>query len=150
MRTWASGVSIVTAHHDGVDHGLTVSSFASVSLDPPQVLAVVAKVRRTLPLLQQSGAFAVCILAADQISISNRFASSDTEFTNRFEGLEVFRAETGAPIIAGSLAWLDCSVVDTWDVGNNIIFLGQVLAGGAREGAPLLYWDRNYRQLKDQ
>lgn len=148
MRTWATGVTIVTTHHNGHDHGLTVSAFSSVSVEPPQVLVVIAKSSRTLEPLQASGIFAVNVLTHEQLPISNRFASRDTDAADRFERLDVLRSVTGAPIIKGCLAYLDCRVTGTLDADNNVIFLGQVVAGEVFGGQPLLYWDRNYRQLK--
>lgn len=150
MRKWPSGVSVVTVHHLGVSHGMTVSSLVSVSLDPPAVLVSLERGTRTHDLIQSAGIFAVTILSADQRAISERFASSGTEADDRFAGLERHTLVTGAPLIAGGLAFLDCRVIAAHPSGLNTLFIGQVLAAQPGvDGQPLLYFDRQYRQLQE-
>jgi flavin reductase (DIM6/NTAB) family NADH-FMN oxidoreductase RutF len=150
MRKWPSGVSVVTVRHLGVSHGMTVGSLVSVSLDPPAVLVSLERGTRTHELIQAAGIFAVTILSADQRLVSERFASSGTEAEDRFAGLETHNLVTGAPLLAGGLAFLDCRVVAAHPSGMNTLFIGEVLAArSGREGGPLLYFDRQYRQLQD-
>jgi flavin reductase (DIM6/NTAB) family NADH-FMN oxidoreductase RutF len=148
MRRWGSGVTIVSSLAAGVQHGMTVSSFTSVSLTPPLVLVSLEQATRTYRLVKQSGIFGVCILADHQQEISDRFAGRQTEDTDRFEGLETFTLNTGAPFLTGSLACLDCRVVTSFEAGNHTLFIGEVLAVKIGKAAhPLLYFNRSYRRL---
>ena len=112
-------------------HGMTVSDFAGVSLDPPLVLVCADKKSNTLPLIEAGRNFSVNLLAAGQEALSNRFASKEHEWT-RFEGLACGRGATGAPLIPGALASLDCRVVALHDAGDHVIVVGQVEAVRSR------------------
>ena len=148
MRHWATGVTIVTAAHAGVQHGMTVSSFTSVSLEPPLALVALERTTRTHALVAASGAFGVCILRAGQEELSNHFAGHDTEQADRFAGLQINPGVTGAPLLADCLAALECRVVAAHPAGTHTVFVGQVVA--ARPGAenePLIYTNRGYHRL---
>lgn len=150
MRAWASGVTVVTAAHDGVRHGMTVSSFTSVSLDPPLVLVSLQTATRTHALVERSGHFGVTILSAAQAGLSDRFAGRVPDAEDRLAGLETETLVSGAPLLAGGLAQLDCRVRQAIPAGGNTLFLGEVL--GLRVGEtrrPLVYFDRGYRELKE-
>lgn len=150
MRTWTSGVAIVTAEFEGQQHGMTVSSFTSISLDPPLVVISLQKTSRTREMVARAGAFGVTILAADQLGLSERFANRPPGSGHGLEGLETERLETGAPFIKGGLAWLDCRVSQVVPVGMNSLFIGEVVAVRVDErGAPLIYHDRTYHQLQE-
>lgn len=150
MRNWSTGVTIVTVNHKGFQHGMTVSSFTSISLTPATVLISLERDARTHDLLLESGYFGVTILTAGQQAVSERFAGENTEFEDRFAGLETFTLVSGVPFIEGGLAFFDCRVIQTYALTTNTLFLGEVLA--VREGAagpPLLYYNRQYRRLQD-
>ena len=149
MRTWATGVTVVSTELEGVRHGMTVSSFTSVSLDPPLVLVSLERGTQTHRLLEQSGHFAVTVLGEGQQSISDRFAGRQTDGEERFAGLETFTMVSGAPLICGGLSYFDCRVISTYPAGTHTVFMGEVLAvqGGDESAAPLLYHDRDYHQL---
>jgi flavin reductase (DIM6/NTAB) family NADH-FMN oxidoreductase RutF len=150
MRQWATGVTIVTVLHEGRRHGMTVSSFTSVSLDPPLVLVSLERVTNTHRLVQAAGTFGITILDQSKQEISDRFAGRITEFTDRFAGLETFTLVSGAPLLAhGALAWFDCRVVVTYQAGNHTVFIAEVLAVklNANGGKPLIYFNRDYRRL---
>lgn len=151
MRQWTSGVTIVSADHDQIRHGMTVSSFASVSLEPPLVLVSLEQGTRTHGLITQSGSYGVTVLAGDQQEISDRFAGRDTETDNRFGGLDTHTLVTGSPFIDGYLACLDCRVVAQALYGNQTIFIGEVIAleVNADRQDPLLYYNQAYRQLQE-
>lgn len=150
MRQWTTGVAIVTATHDGVRHGMTVSSFTSVSLTPPQVLISLAQETRTHDLVKKSHCFGVSILAARQEDISNRFAGRIPDEQDRLEGLETLTLVTGTPLLADSIARFDCRVIATFTSGTHTLFIGEVLAAESREDAkPLLYYNRGYRTLSE-
>lgn len=155
MRAWATGVTIVGVQHEGVMHGMTVSSFTSVSLDPPLVLVSLEMGTRTYGLLEQSGAFGVTILEEKQQEVSNCFANPSTELGDRFAGREVFQLETGAPFIAGGIAYFDCRVTKVAPAGNHILVIGEVVAaksdgGTGVDGAPLIYFNRRYHSLRNK
>ncbi|MCC6170225.1 MAG: flavin reductase [Caldilineaceae bacterium] len=155
LAQWASGVTVVTSVDISADAlagsqrvGITASSFASVSLEPPRVLICVNKRLYTHGLIERSRVFAVNILNEDQLGWGMLFAGMLPEAEDRFVGID-WRAEvTGSPILPGVLAWLDCRVAHAYDGGDHTIFVGEVEATGTHEiGAPLLYYDRQWRKL---
>lgn len=150
MRRWATGVTLVTAQHAGRPHGMTVSSFTSVSLDPPLVLVALERSSVTHRMVEQSEAFAVALLREAQIDLAERFAGRVPDTEDRFAGVAYRTAVTGAPIPDGCLATLDCRRRAAHPAGTHTIFVGEVLAvGGDPGGRPLLYYDRHYRRLHD-
>ena len=134
----AAGVTIVTTRCGERVHGMTVSAFAEVSLEPPLVLICADRSSNTLPLIQESGVFAVNLLARDQAELSNRFASKRDEW-RRFEGLEVDRGVTGSPLLRGVVANLDCRVVAAHEHGDHVVYVGLVLEARTFERPPLVY-----------
>lgn len=148
LRHFASGVTIVAVRSGDEVHGLTVSAFASISPDPPLVAILIDHRHTGYRLLQQEGAvFAVNVLAADQMELSNRFAW--VKDADRFAEGHWSRAVTGAPVLADALAWLDCSIHSRVPAGTHTIYVGRVEASGVprADEAPLLYWNRGYRHL---
>jgi flavin reductase (DIM6/NTAB) family NADH-FMN oxidoreductase RutF len=148
MRHCPAGVTIVTIKVEGENHGLTVSSIASVSPEPPLIMVIIDNVHSAYPLLQQEGAvFAVNILHEGQEDLSNRFAWLKDE--DRFEEGEWDTAETGAPILKDALAWLDCTIYASYPAGTHTIYVGEVQASAVpRPDEPaLIYWNRHYRHL---
>lgn len=149
MRRWPSGVTVVTSRHQDDRHGMTVSSFSSISLTPPLVLVSLERGTRTHQIVRESGIFGVTILTLDQHAISNRFAGRETETEDRFAGLEVHTLETGAPLLEGGLVCLDCQVDSILDYGTHAIVVGEVVAVRIDDsGEPLLYFNREYRRLQ--
>jgi flavin reductase (DIM6/NTAB) family NADH-FMN oxidoreductase RutF len=150
MRHWTSGVAIVTAAHEGRQHGMTVSSFTSVSLDPPLIVISLSTGSHTHDLAAQAGAFGVTLLAADQQALSERFAAHPVAGVDRMAGLQTETLVTGAPFIKGGLAFLDCKVTQTIDAGMNTLFVAEVVALRREQDAPpLVYHNRAYRRLMD-
>jgi flavin reductase (DIM6/NTAB) family NADH-FMN oxidoreductase RutF len=139
----ASGVSIVTTRAGERVHGMTVSAFAELSLHPPLVLVCAEKTSNTLPMIEESGVFAVNMLAHDQSALSNRFASKKDEW-RRFEGLEYDAGATGAPLLRGVVANLDCKVVAAHAHGDHVIYVGMVLETRSFDRPPLLYYRSRY------
>jgi flavin reductase (DIM6/NTAB) family NADH-FMN oxidoreductase RutF len=145
---FAAGVTIVTTvGDDGKPYGLTATAFTSVSLEPPLVLVCVDKRSESHPHFHGSRVFAVNFLAIDHEHLSRRFAVSGGD---KFDGLAVRCGATGTPLLTDSLGYLECRTVDVIDAGDHTIFLGQVEAGGAREGEPLLYFRGGYRKISDE
>lgn len=141
MGQMASGVTVITVRAGEDDHGFTASSFTSVSIDPMLVLVCVVRAQRSHALLEEAKHFAVNILSIGQKELGIRFAS--TKLTDRFAGVDITRAITGAPILPGNLAWVDCKLVDVLPGGDHSIFVGQVVAGDAPGGQdPLTYYNR--------
>ncbi len=150
MAHWASGVTVVTAMDDGQRVGITASSLASVSLNPPRVLVCVSKKLYTHGAIESGGTFAVNILEKSQLEWGMRFAGLMPEVQDRFEDIVTQTAVTGSPILPGVLGWLDCTVAHAYDGGDHTIFVGNVEACGASEaGSPLLYFNRHWRELHE-
>lgn len=139
----ASGVTVVTMRAGEEDHGFTASSFTSVSIDPMLVLVCVVKAQRSHALIEEAKHFAVNILSTEQKELGMRFASS--KIPDRFAGVDITRAQTGAPILPGNLAWVDCKLKDVFPGGDHSIFVGEVVAGDAPGGQePLTYFNRQW------
>jgi flavin reductase (DIM6/NTAB) family NADH-FMN oxidoreductase RutF len=148
MRLWATGVAVVTSRHEGVVHGMTVSSFTSVSLIPPQVLVALAQSTHTHALVKNSRIFGVTVLRTDQREISELFAGRQPDNGDRFSGLEQFTLVSGVPLLKDGVAHFDCRVIATFTSGTHTIFIGSVLAArGELQGEPLLYFNRQYKKL---
>lgn len=154
LRLWASGVSVVTTAHNGELYGSTVSAFNSVSLEPPLILVCLNKDMRLAKAIRESGVFAVSMLAAEHACLSDRFAGrvQFAEGEDRFDGVAITDAETGSPILADAIGWLDCKVHALHDGGTHWIVVGAVQAAGSRSGdpEPLIYFNRGYRELVRQ
>ena len=154
LRFWATGVTIVSVAHQGVQHGMTVNSFASLSLEPPLVLVSLERGTRTHDLVDQAGVFAVSLLGQGQEALSERFAGRESEESDRFLNVETFTEESGSPILKEGLSFFDCRVQSSHAAGSHTIFVGEVLVTGLlpsaqSEQAPLVYYNRNYRRLTD-
>jgi flavin reductase (DIM6/NTAB) family NADH-FMN oxidoreductase RutF len=151
LRFWTTGVTIVAAADGENRHGMTVNSFTSLSLDPPLVSVSLEKVTRTHQLVQAACKFSVSILADEQRALSDRFAGRETDEGDRFADAETFALETGSPILKDALAYFDCEVTASHDAGTHTVFIGKVLACGRAENekAPLVYFNRDYRNIED-
>lgn len=148
MRAWTTGVTVVTAAYDGQRYGMTVNSFTSVSLDPPVISITLQRLTHTCELVEKSGEFAITILASDQGVLSDRFAGKIPDITDRFEGVETETLLLDAPILKGGMAFLNCRVVNSIPVGENTLFLAEVIAArGEGEGDPLVYHNRVFWKL---
>ncbi len=140
---WVTGVAIVAARaRDGSPCGLTANAVASLSLDPPLVLACVDRSADSNGCIRDAGAFAINVLAADQERLARRFATWNVD--DKFEGVAYREEATGAPVLDDALAWVDCEIWREYDGGDHSIFVGRVLAGDAREGEPLLFYRGGY------
>ena len=142
-----TGVAVVSAADPdtGTARGLTANAVSSVSLDPPLVLACVDRSADTHECIERAGAFAVCILGADDETLARRFADYPSE--RKFEGVAYRSEVTGSPVLDEALAWVDCRVWAAYDGGDHTIFVGEVVAGEAADGPPLLYFRGGYGRL---
>jgi len=145
MRRFATGVAIVTTTHEGRVHGFTVNAFASVSAEPPTVLICVNRVVTAHPLIASSQRFCVNVLALEQRALAERFAGGEPR--SRFDGVAYRIGPSGSPILEGTVAHVDCGVTEELTAGTHTIFLGTVLDAGWRDGAPLGYFNRRYRDF---
>jgi len=142
LGRFATGVTIVTAKtEDGTYVGVTVSSFNTVSLEPPLVLWSLDRRSGTLPVFESASHFAVSVLGVEQIELSNTFASRDDD---KFDGVECDEGAGGAPLIPGSLATFQCRNAHRHDGGDHVIFVGEVEAFERRDGDALLFHDGAY------
>jgi flavin reductase (DIM6/NTAB) family NADH-FMN oxidoreductase RutF len=146
MAELASGVTVVTVQADGEDHGFTATSVTSVSVVPMLVLVCVTREQRGHALIERAGHFAVNVLESSQTELGIRFASALVD--DRFAGLAVSRAHTGAALLEGCLAWLECVVRHVLPGGDHSIIVGEVLSAEARPGAPLVYHRRQWGTFK--
>ena len=150
MRKWASGVTVVTVNDQGIDHGMTVSSFTSVSLEPPLITVSLMKQTRSLTMIINSKTFGITILSDQQKEISDVFAGQVEDTQDRFSGIQTKRLTTGSPMIEGGLAFFDCRVFDVLRFGTNSLIIGEVIAAEISEHVkPLLYFNQRYQQLQD-
>lgn len=147
LGQFASGIVLVTGSDEDGPVGFTCQSFSSVSLDPPLVSFCVGSASTSYPRIRRSGGFAVNVLAADQQRLSRRFAQPDTD---RWSGVPWRPGPTGNPLVAGTLAWLDCTITAEHPAGDHTIVVGRVEALGSDEGAatePLVFFRGQYRGL---
>ena len=147
LGRFASGVTVVTTKDaDERLHGITVSAFSSVSLEPPLVLICVEKSAGSHDALIESKSFVVNILSLSQAAISERFA---TQLHDKFNGVEFESGIDGIPVLAGCLVNLECRLQNSCDGGDHTIFIGEVENVSIMDGSPLVYFHGNYRVLTD-
>lgn len=139
MRHFPTGVTVVTSVREGQPRGLTVSSFASVSVDPPLVLICINREARSYLYISESKIFCVNILAGNQARLAERFASKMRD--NQFEGVAFETGQTGAAILSGCVAHLECEVAEEHHAGTHSVFIGRVVACASRPGSPLGYYN---------
>ncbi len=124
LGCFASGITVITTMSGDEPVGMTCQSFSSVSLDPPLVTFIPARSSRAWPLIQRSGRFCVNVLAADQEHVSAQMA---TKGVDKFAGIEWSPATaTGSPVIAGTLAHLDCTIHAVYEGGDHFVVVGRV------------------------
>jgi len=148
LGRFASGVTVVTAR-DPAGHpvGMTATSFASVSLAPPLISVCVDQQAETHRALRAGGAFVVNFLAADQETLSRRFAALPS--AERFVGLGHRFSPAGIPVLDGALAHLECECFAAHELGDHTLFVGRVTGGTAGDGRPLLYYSGRYSALAE-
>ena len=146
LGAFATGVTVVTARTpDGEPVGLTISSFNSVSLDPPLILWSLSLESPNLEAFRRASHYAVNVLAADQQWLSDRFAARRSD---RFADLQQQPGLGGAPLLEGCCAWFECANDTQYPGGDHLIFIGRVerFAPGEAQ-SPLIFHRGSYRQL---
>ena len=142
---FATGVTIATIFDSqGLPHGLTVSSFTSVSLDPPLILICLGHKVTVIETFRKARAFGINILSAAQQPLSDRFARKGHD---RFDGVAWERGESGVPLIPGALAHIECTMHERFTSGDHDIFVGLMVRERVAEGDPLIYYASRYRGL---
>jgi 3-hydroxy-9,10-secoandrosta-1,3,5(10)-triene-9,17-dione monooxygenase reductase component len=141
---FATGIVVVTAH-DTEPIGMTCQSFSSVSLDPPLVMFCPAHSSKTWPRIRAVGTFAINILAANQEDICRKFAVSGAD---KFTGVAWSPGLTGAPILSGVIAHIECRL-DTVMVGgdHDIVTARPLYVGEGPRLAPLLFFRSQYGEF---
>jgi flavin reductase (DIM6/NTAB) family NADH-FMN oxidoreductase RutF len=126
---------------------MTVSDFSGASLDPPLALVCAAKTSVTTGVIEKGQCFGVNILQAGQAALSNKFASKKDEF-KRFEGVDLFEAETGAPLLREALVNLDCRLIAIHDAGDHVLCVGEIESVHVNDGEPLLFFRGSYGRFE--
>jgi flavin reductase (DIM6/NTAB) family NADH-FMN oxidoreductase RutF len=155
LGLFATGVVVITsagnAGRGNGDHngylGATVSSFSSVSLDPPLILFSIGRHSKAFAAWQSVDSFAVNILGENQSAMSTRFARA---LTDKWDGVSVCPGLGGVPLLPDALAWIECRSHAKYDGGDHLIIVGEVLSLTARSGAdtrPLVFFGGKYRQI---
>jgi len=138
LRRHPSGVAVVTVEANGQRIGLTVATLTSLSLEPPLIGVGVARQAVLHELLREAGSFAVSLLGAEQEPLAEHFARGVPPI-GMWQGVATREGELGAPLLEGSLGWLECRLVDELAAGTHTFFVGEVVAATEGEdGAPLL------------
>ena len=149
MSNFAASVTVVTSFSDERHHGLTVSAFTSVSLDPPLVLICIDHSSHSISALRVAGGFTVNMLREGTADVAAKFASKDPD---KLAGLAVVAPTYGGAglrLPEQSYACLECRTVESLEAGDHTIFIGHVETAVRYDPArPLLYWQRDFRRLE--
>lgn len=152
MGRFATGVTVVTTFADRLPQGITVNALSSVSLDPPLVMVALDRRRFITPMVRDHGRFAVNVLGEGQQAISDCFAHAAVKPGREdFCGAPWHAGPTGLPLLEGAIATLECTVVETFAVGDHDIFIGRVDSLdddiSPDVPGPLLYFRRTYLRI---
>ena len=148
MGRFATGVAIVTSRLGDELHGMTANAVTSVSLEPPLVLICIDRTADSHDIIDRSGVFALSILSREQEQLSRAFAIKEGDTAHRLDDVPHHTRATGAPVIDGSLAYLDCRVVERHSGGDHTIFVGEVVeAGPVSDQSPLIFYEGRYLGL---
>jgi flavin reductase (DIM6/NTAB) family NADH-FMN oxidoreductase RutF len=148
MARVPAGVVVISARTENGYRGLTASSLASISVDPPMVLVGLEHEAATRAAVAEAKAFNVSVLTRSQEFIADRFAGRAPAIDPRWEGVPHHLGANGIPLIDGCAAWLECRLVEIHSAGDHDICLGEVTAATAGSGDPLILWDRAFWTLR--
>ena len=147
LGRFATGVTVVTTRSSSGDPiGMTASSVASVSLDPPLVLVSVDRHHEMHGALEAAPTFVLNVLAADQETLSRRFAADEP---NRFGGVGFHLNKQGIAVLDGVLAHIECEKQTAVPAGDHTVFIGLVIGGNVTDRRPLLYYRGGYAGLRE-
>ena len=148
MRSAATGVTIVTTDGSAGRYGVTVSAFSSVSAEPPLVLVCINRSSPVSAALSRNQCFAVNVLSTSQQSFADSFAGRPGTYAPyEFGAARWSQFTTGAPILSGAVAGLDCALIATVAAGTHRIFIGRVVDVATAATDPLLYSNRMYGRV---
>ncbi|MGH3435670.1 MAG: 3-hydroxy-9,10-secoandrosta-1,3,5(10)-triene-9,17-dione monooxygenase reductase subunit [Sciscionella sp.] len=143
---FCTGVTIITAMADGVPVGFACQSFSSLSLDPPLVLFCPSRSSRTWHVIERAGSFCVNVLAHTQRELSTVFG---TKGVDKFATVQWSRSPSGAPVLHGTLTWIDCTIETVHTEGDHHVVIGRVRAlGDHRDDRPLLFYRGAYTGIE--
>jgi len=146
LGRFSCGITILTARDQkGRDHGMTVSAFCSVSLEPPLVLVSVGHDASMHGLMMRAESVGISVLSSGQEPLSRRFADPESD---RFDGIGYARGEKGVALLDDALVHLECDVIDRHEAGDHTIIICAVERAEAFDGRPLLYYRGGYAQLE--
>ncbi len=154
MAAFATGVTVITAHHAGQDFGMTCNSFNTVSLEPTLVLWSIRKSSTNRHSFEQAGGYTVNILSHQQHlaqDLAMRFTRGS--HSERFAELDLLRLPTGRPQLVGCTAWFDCELEQIISAGDHDIMLGRVINFGVNtdvDAEPLVYAQRKFGRLNTE
>ncbi|MEV7727468.1 flavin reductase family protein [Streptomyces sp. NPDC087917] len=150
MSRFATGVTVLSVGGESI-HGMTANAFTSVSLTPPTVLVSIAHSAVMYRAITSAGHFGVSIMGAGQEGLARFFADKKRPLgPAQFTGIDWERGErTGAPLLAGALAWLECEVTEAHDSGDHTLFIGTVADAGLgdQDSGGLLFYDGGFQRL---
>jgi flavin reductase (DIM6/NTAB) family NADH-FMN oxidoreductase RutF len=146
---FATGVTVITTRDGDLLHGMTANAISSLSLDPVLLLICVDKTTHAHDVIREGGAFAVNILGEHQEALSRTFAKKAPPETGTLRGQAFREGETGVPILADCLAYIECRVSQLLEGGDHTIFTGEVVAEGVVNDQlkPLLFYRGGYHSL---
>jgi 3-hydroxy-9,10-secoandrosta-1,3,5(10)-triene-9,17-dione monooxygenase reductase component len=147
MSRFPTGVTVVTAIGPGGPAGATANAVASLSLEPPMMLACLDLGSRTLVAVEHARIFGINVLAAHQAELAHRFSTKDPH-PEKWDGV-AWQERAGTPMIVGSLIWLACGLGEVHQGGDHVIATGSVLDLEAGDGEPLVFCRGGYRPLGD-
>ncbi len=149
MRRFAAGVTLVTFNENKKFGGLTVSSFCSLSMDPPLVLICIDRKIVSHDSLEKTDTFGVNICNSEQGKLAWDFANSKIDKNELIKSLPHTLTELGTPLLDGCLATMECKITQKYDGGDHTIFIGQVEEGKVDENAkPLVYYGSGLGEFK--
>jgi len=152
MGRFATGVTVVAARHGPLLAGMTANAIASISVDPPLLMASINRRSETHVAIVGSHSFAVSVLGSTQQAIAECFALPTTAAKlQRFCDAAWHEAETGSPILDGAIAYFDCRLNNSYPSGTHTIFVGEIVSAGFEEaGEPLLWFGSRYRRISPE
>lgn len=141
-----SGVAVVTTLHEGQRFGVTASAVSSLSLEPPMLLVCLNRSLPTANAVIAAGTFTVNILREHQSTLALQFA---TRHPDKFRDVEIANGDLDAPVLADSLAHIECTVHQTVTAATHTVFLGRVHSAYARQGRPLAYFRGSFGRFTE-
>lgn len=148
MRRWPTGVAIVTTGDRQQHHGMTVSSFTSVSVDPPIITVALSNDTRTKHLVDVYRYLCVNLLAEGQEHLSDLFAGRTLEEADRFKDVAATFGITGAPILSDCAAYVECHIIQKFPLQNSTLYIAEVVMAEKKGNQePLVYFNREYYRI---